>query len=117
MEDLGGPALHVMLTWIIVLSLVTYRVTRFLIEDSLIAAPRFHLKRWISGNEAGIKLFNTPKWRAKLIELSECPYCISVWVALAATLISSAAASVPQPVWVWLATCGGTMMVWTFVEE
>ena len=108
-----------MLIWIIVLSLVTYRVTRFLIEDSLIDGQRKWLKRKIVGNDYGIVIqAQTPAWRAKLLELSECPYCISVWVALGSVISARLAGpGVPQPFWVWLATAGGSMYLWQHIED
>jgi len=104
---------------IVVLSPIVYRVTRFLIEDTLIDTPRMWLRKRIVGNVVGVAVSNTKPWRAKLIELSECPYCLSVWVCgatvLAATFVWPR--QVPLPFWVWLGTCGGTMVVWRIVES
>jgi len=98
-----------MLTLIILLSLITYRVTRFVIEDSLINAQRTWFLGKIIGKRPG-------RARVKIHDLFLCPYCLSVWIAAGATAIADAYVSVPLPVWTWLATCGGTMMVWRFVE-
>jgi len=102
---------------IVVLSLVVYRVTRFLIEDTLIDAPRMWLRKRIVGNVVGVAVSNTKPWRAKLIELSECPYCLSVWVSAATVLVAALTSNVPLPFWVWLGTCGGAMLVWSTVES
>jgi hypothetical protein len=105
------------LTWIVVLSLVVYRVTRFLIEDPLIDAPRLWLRKRIVGNVVGVAVSNTKPWRAKLLELSECPYCLSVWVSAATVLVAAFTSNVPLPFWTWLAVCGGCMVVWVIVED
>lgn len=111
-----------MIVWTVIFSLVTYRATRFLIEDSLIDTPRDWLKKTVimRGKIPGVR-YNpnpTPAWRSKLYELTECPYCVSVWVALASVGCARlTGASVPQPFWVWLASAGGCMIVWSVVED
>lgn len=98
------------LTLVAVLSLVTWRVTRFVLHDTLIEGLRSKVLR---------RLGATPQrlWKLKLMELLTCPYCFSVWVAAATTAAWDAYGSVPAPVAVWLAVAGGTMVVWRWVES
>lgn len=100
---------------IIVLSLVAYRITRFLLEDSLIDAQRWWVQKKIAGGVATHDA--TPKWRLKLLDLTECPYCASVWVSAAATGYAMIWWTAPQPVLTWLGTCAGCMIVWRVVEK
>lgn len=122
-----------MLTWIVVLSLVTYRCTRFIIDDALIDAQRCWVQKKIAGRQGSevgpprgsfpicgklIYVVPTAAWRAKLLELLDCPYCVSVWVALGSVMSARLAGpGVPQPFWVWLATAGGTMFWWKLIED
>lgn len=110
-----------MLIWTVIFSLVVYRVTRFLIEDALIDRQRNWLKKKIMGGRIpGVRYSENPtaRWREKLHELTECPYCVSVWVALVSVGSARlAGASVPQPFWVWLASAGGCMVAWKWVED
>jgi len=92
---------------IAVLSLVTYRVTRFFITDSLIEAPRASIYGWLLAGR-GLRL--------KVYELLTCPFCFSVWVAAGATATADAYVSVPLPVFVWLAACSGSLIVWRWIE-
>lgn len=88
----------------LLLSGVTYRVTRFLMLDLLIEEPRQQLFAWLAKH---------PNWATvKLQELMVCPWCVSVWVAGAAVLLTIPFASVPLPVWVWLASSAGCMVLW-----
>ncbi len=104
-----------MLTAIVVLSLVTYRVTRFFLSDSLLEEPRIRLHSWLTAprghfrSEPGVM-------RMKLYELTVCPFCFSVWVAAGATAVADAYTSVPLPVFVWLAACSGSLVIWRWIE-
>ena len=105
-----------MLTVLVVLSLASYRITRFLIEDDLIETPRGWLKTKIyKPNPDTLK--PASRLRIKLVDLLECPYCMSVWISAAAVALACWTWSVPQPFWSWLAVCGGAMVVWQIVED
>jgi hypothetical protein len=97
------------LTIILVASLITYRITRFLISDSLIATPRIWLHQVLLGRVGRV--------RQKVYELINCPYCLSVWIAAGVIVGLDMFVSVPLPVAAWLATCAGCMMVWAYVED
>lgn len=102
---------------IVVLSLVTYRVTRFALDDTLLDEWRWQLQGWLKGkgptDRNGQPLV---MWRRKLLSLTECPYCLSVWVAAGATAIAERYASIPLPVWTWLAVSGLAMAWWRLIE-
>lgn len=99
-----------MLTAIVVLSLVTWRVTRFVLHDTLIEGLRSKTLGWLGRAPQ-------PLWRLKLMELLTCPYCFSVWVAAGACVAWDIYTSLPAPMFVWLAVCAGTMVVWRWVES
>lgn len=68
---------------IIILSLVTYRVARFLVLDTLIDGTR---DRVIDGLERRVGEARDAERKSavayeKLIDLIGCPFCITVWVA------------------------------------
>lgn len=94
---------------LIVLSLVTYRVARFIILDTLIEAPRDRLFDWIERRPGKL-------WR-KLLELLGCPFCLTIWVAAAAVALTDwLAGDVPMPIWMWLAAAAGALIVWRIVD-
>lgn len=114
------------LSLIVLLSLVVYRVTRFLIEDSLIEAQRNMVRRFIlwGGPKRIIPDSEIPKfgneqrgWRGKLYELTSCRFCLSIWISAGAVALTDWQTSVPLPVWVWLAAAAGAVMIWRWVEE
>ena len=95
----------------ILLSLVAYRVTRFVVKDTIIEGTRIWLHTFILGNKK-------PKlWREKLQELISCPFCISVWISAATVAVADHYVSVPLPVFQWLAVAAGTLVIWRIVEE
>lgn len=96
---------------IVLLSAAVYRVTRFLILDTLI----FEQRRWVK-----LKLMGSGDVgpiRVKLLDLLSCPYCLSVWVAVAAVLITQQFVSIPLPVLAWLAICTGSLAFWRYIEN
>jgi hypothetical protein len=94
---------------IVLLSLAVYRVTRFIIRDTLIDAPR----NWLYG-----KLV-TPghPFLDKVYELLDCPYCLGIWISAFSVAIARHYTPVSLPVFVWLAVAGGAMIVWRIVER
>jgi Protein of unknown function (DUF1360) len=99
-----------LLITVIIAGLVVYRVTRFVILDSMIEGTR----DWIEGKLIGDK----PNLiRDKLDDLFHCPYCLSVWISAATIAVADRYRSVPLPVFAWLATAAACMVVWTIVED
>jgi hypothetical protein len=104
----------------VILSFVVYRITRFIVDDSLIDAQRgWFLKKVMRGRSPELKYDPpTPAWRLKLHDLFSCPFCMSVWVgALTVLAVTLAGMNVPMPIVEWLAVCGGAMVVYKFVED
>lgn len=98
-----------MITWIVVVSLAAYRITRFCIEDSMFDGTRLRLILWLKEKRSLLA--------SKVLDLIECPYCLSVWAcAGVVSVVDVLGFSVPLPGLVWLASCGGTMIVWMIVE-
>jgi len=95
----------------VLLSAATYRVTRFLISDTLISEQRRWVKLKLMGNG------DVGPVRVKLLDLLSCPYCLSVWVAAAGVLASQQFQSIPQPVLAWLAVCTGSLAFWRYIEN
>ena len=99
-----------MITLLVLLSLACYRVTRFIIADSLIDGFRERVQERLIGDNPNLI-------RDKIYDLSVCPYCTSVHVAWIAVLITQQFVSIPLPVLVWLAVAGGAMVIWAIVES
>ena len=104
-----------MLTIVAVMSFAIYRVTRFLVADSLISEPR----AWLLQRLARATTRTGPRGAVarKLHDLLICPFCISAWVTAAIAAATDAVTSIPLPVLTATAAAGGAMAVWRFVEE
>jgi FtsH-binding integral membrane protein len=95
---------------LIVLSAVTYRVGRFLILDTLIDEPRNRVLSWL-------EMRPTRFW-SKVHDLLGCPFCITIWIAAGAVAITDIwFASVPMPVWTWLAVATGALVFWAVIDS
>lgn len=92
------------------LSLATYRVTRFVIEDTLIQ----HQRIWVLNRILGRK---PSAWREKLHELLSCIFCLSVWCAGGAVAITNQFVSIPLPILMWLGVCGGSLVIFQIAED
>lgn len=113
----------------LLLSFAVYRVTYFLLVDSLIEEPRKALiRRLTEGGDpdrADWPLFleSTKGWRKKATQLATCPYCMSVWVAAAAMFICWPTI-IPHPdgnwlVWwllTWMVIATGGLVFWAIIE-
>jgi hypothetical protein len=55
--------------------LAAYRITRFIVADTIFDRPRERVQNWLLEND-----------HPKLNEGLACGYCVSVWVALALTI-------------------------------
>ena len=64
---------------VLILGLVAFRITRFLLIDSFFEGSRYQLHRTLSRiNEDG----HVPTWRTKLLDLSSCTWCLGFWISL-----------------------------------
>ena len=95
---------------LVVLSAAAYRVSRFLVLDTLIDEPR----SWVLD-----KLERKPGlFYAKLTDLIGCPYCITIWVAGATVAVHHFFIdNMPVPIWTWLAVATGSLVVWGAVDS
>lgn len=95
---------------IVVMSLACYRITRFVVTDTLWDGWRRRLHSKVLGAYPRV-------WRDKIHELLTCPFCLSVWVAAGLVAAVDQYTSVPLPWLTWGAVASGSLMVWRFVEE
>ena len=96
----------------VALGAVTYRVTRFILLDTLFADTRTKLKLALIGKGPSTSVFRT-----KLYDLMSCPYCMSVWVAAGAVALSAPFTDIPLPVWTWLGVCTTSLAFWRYIEQ
>lgn len=118
--------------WLIftLMSFSVYRITRFIILDSLIEMWRERFYEWVLSplshddkkmvldyHEDG-PLRTLPAWRRKLYQLSSCPFCISAYVAGAVlvTTLWVSDFSFPMPVWWWLGIWTGGLIVYRIID-
>lgn len=111
------------LTLLVVLSLVSYRVTRLIVLDHLFDGARETVvAKWIlrCGDMAYLPFAladeTRPLWRRKLATLLTCQFCSSAYVSAGAVTITDAYTSVPLPVWAWLAVWSGGLLAWRIIE-
>lgn len=119
---------HVWLTFVL-LCFVTYRVTRFIVLDSLIEVWREKFynallaplsesdRRLVLDLHEDAPLRILPWWRRKFYQLFSCPFCISVWIAGAVVSITNQwYEALPLPVWWWLAVSTGSLIVYRIID-
>lgn len=106
----------------VVLSLVTWRITRFSSLDSLIEEPRDWIVKWTLRGDTYVEddeEWPFSWWKRKIKQWIDCPWCQSVWVAAGVVgfwcLISS-----DWPGWnfllLWLAVSGAAMIPYRFAD-
>lgn len=107
------------LVLIIVLGLVTYRVARFLVLDTLIDGTRDKVIDWLERRQGQAQEADKSSllWE-KLIDLIGCPFCITIWVSAGATLLTYFIVDTfAMPVWVWLATAAFALIPWNYIDS
>jgi hypothetical protein len=91
----------VLALWLLFNGLLTYRVTRFIVKDSLTEPFRKWLRRTFTQDSS-------------LVELFHCPWCVSVWVG-ALTLVPT---MLWPAEWQWIALagaiCGFASLTWSW---
>jgi hypothetical protein len=114
---------------LILCSAAVYRISRFVVLDTMIEGTRDKIttrlatatdsqgrRRVINKGEAAFELI--PLWRRKLLELIGCPWCVTVWVAGAVTLLTHFIVEpVPAPVWFWLAIASLALVLWAIIDS
>jgi hypothetical protein len=103
---------------VLLLSLVAFRVTRFILEDSLIEEPREWVRRKLIGMPSSMAK-PMPVWRRKLLEIVECPWCMSVWVSAGTVALAFFTWDAPRPplFWEWLFVCGASIILYHLAEK
>lgn len=102
-----------MLSWlclILVLGLVVYRVTRFIVLDTLVDVPR----DWVHN-----RLMSTKRrWGPYLAKLIGCPWCVSVWVSAGAVALTMILTNhdIVMPVWTWLAAAAVAVLAYNVTD-
>lgn len=111
------------MTWfdLVLLSLVVYRVTRFFSLDSLIEEPRKAIVGWLLSKDNYVEdgeEWPMSYWRRKAKQWIECPYCQSVWYAMATYLVwREWGDTTPiQVLYYWLALAGAAMIVYRYTD-
>lgn len=102
---------------LVVWSLATYRLSRFIVLDTIFGGIRALTERRlvkIAGSASRLLA-----WLAgKLYDLIGCPYCVTVWVAAGVLLAHRIAVGpFPIPVWQWLAVSAASLVVWAVVDN
>jgi hypothetical protein len=99
------------LLFIIILTLASHRVTRFITRDKipLIALPRKKFTdRWAGYDDAPVGMHNvvaadpdktTNLLMRSLVKLWECDWCVGVWVSAILTGVSSQFVEIPWDHW------------------
>jgi hypothetical protein len=101
------------LSWlilIVVLGLVVYRVTRFIVLDTLIETPREAVHNWLMTRKGW--------WGPKIAELVGCPWCVSVWVSAGAIAATEwfTDTDVIMPVWAWLGAAAVAVLAYNVTD-
>jgi hypothetical protein len=95
---------------LVVLSAVCYRVSRFIVLDTLIDAPRNAMLSWLEMRPNAVTY--------KLIELIGCPWCITIWVSAGTVAVQHFVVDpVPVPIWTWLAVATGSLVFWGIIDR
>lgn len=101
----------------VILTFVVYRVTYFVIEDSLFDGTREAIYRRLRFHDHEDGTWGN-LWRDKLYVLLSCPYCVSVHVAGWVVLIHHFFVDpLPSPVWWWPALSGAGLLAWSLIED
>ena len=114
---------------LILCSAVVYRVSRFIVLDTMIEGTRDRFTAWLQtwpDNEGRRRVINKdetpwlliPLWRRKIVELVSCPWCVTVWVGGIVTLLTHFIVEpVPAPVWWWLAISSLALVIWAITDS
>ena len=95
---------------VIILSAVCYRVSRFIVLDTLIDEPRNWVLSWLEMHPNAFTM--------KLHELLGCPWCITIWVSAGTVALQHFVVDpVPVPIWTWLAVATGGLVFWGLIDK
>lgn len=101
---------------LVLLTLATYRITRFLVRDELplIKAPRDAIANWLDPRDQdGDPVEPSPAggFGRAVAYLIECPWCMSAWVAAWLVWVADSWVGLPVPVLMAAAVWGAAGLV------
>lgn len=111
----------------LLITLVTYRITRLVIKDTFppVGVPREHLINWWDPDDewiaerAGPESLPQPHWGAvgrSLRYLFTCPWCMSPWIGVIVVYVFTLFVSVPLPVVAVIVAAAGTGLIATNLD-
>jgi hypothetical protein len=95
--------------WSVLLGAAAYRVGRFIVLDTMFEGTRDRVVDLLESRSQKLVF-------GKLLELTRCPFCISVWTSAATTLIADLYVGVALPVLVWAAASVFALMFWRIID-
>ncbi len=110
---------------VVILSLVTFRLSRLVTHDTIFKEIRERIVYWIAHGKVTFDDQGRPthlprrlaKWRDKLIKLVTCSYCVSFHVAGYVVLVHHFFIDpLPNPIWIWFAVAGGSLIFWEYID-
>lgn len=96
-------------------TLVTWRVSRFIIADDLIKGTRKRVMTWLNQpRESRWKDFLADK----AFDLLTCPWCVGIYVSAGFLVLTRifVVDSIPMPIWMWLAIAGASILPYQFAD-
>jgi hypothetical protein len=117
---------------VIIIFLVTFRVTRFIIKDSFppFAVPRDYILNWWEPDDDWLVDKNPlgeykhpdarPHWGRfgrTLRYLFTCPWCMSIWIGAGTVASFDYYVSVPLPWAIWLAASAVTGLIMQTIDS
>ena len=111
------------LATIVVLALAAFRATRVVTTDTISVPFRDRLYSFAWDDEHPIEqdgqqvpAVRAP-WRTWLYELFTCPFCLSMYPAAVATIVTDHYYSIPLPWFWWPAIAAGSLATWRYIEQ
>lgn len=100
------------------LGFAVFRVTRFLLKDTLIERQRMWLLHRIAKAKAGPGgMPDVSPWRMKLLQLVQCAWCLSIWVAGMTELVVWHYCSIRLPLLYFPALSAVSLVFMDMVED
>lgn len=97
---------------LILMTLTTYRLARFLVDDEF--PPMKWIREKLTGPYAtppdseARRATRVPYWLAYLFT---CPWCMTVWTSGLVTLLVAVTVGIPAPLLVWLAVAAAAALI------
>lgn len=102
---------------LILMTLTTYRLARFLVDDEF--PPMKWIREKLTGPYAtppdseARRTTRVPYWLAYLFT---CPWCMTVWTSGLVTLLVAVTVGIPAPLLVWLAVAAAAALISHFED-